>query len=74
MDARGNIWERNAETIWVSQEDHTFLSDAWFMFRRSMFERFFGYELGKSQKAGTWKVRVRLNGTLMITKKYHVRC
>jgi hypothetical protein len=74
IDENEKVWEGNREKIFLKTPMESFTSDHWFAFKRSMFERFIGYELGKSKKAGKWHVKVRLNGDLVLTKKYDVEC
>ncbi len=73
-DSRGQVWERTEEKFVLNQRTQKIISDYWFAFRRSMFERFFGYELGPSKKAGNWRVEVRLNGDIVLVRKYVVDC
>ncbi len=74
VDENKKVWERNREKIIYKKNMGPFISDHWFAFKQSMFERFTGYELGKSKKAGRWHVKVYLNEKLLMTEKYYVNC
>ena len=73
-DSRGEVWEQTRDAFTVGHQGQEILSDYWFAFKRSTFERFTGFELGASKKAGRWRVNVFLDRAPFVTKRYWVDC
>ncbi len=73
-DSRGEVWERTRDAFTVGHQGQEILSDYWFAFKRSTFERFTGFELGASKKAGRWRVNIFLDDAPVAAKRYWVDC
>ncbi len=73
-DSREEVWERTRDAFTVGHQSQEILSDYWFAFKRSTFERFTGFELGASKKAGRWRVNVFLDDAPVAAKRYWVDC